>query len=546
MKSRWLLVIVSLAMMGSIHAGCGGGTANEADGGGTPDGADATEEDGTTKQVILHGAVQKGPFVVGSSVQVSLLNPNLTPTGQVFNTQTINDRGEFDISFQAVGPVALEGAGYYYNEVTGQLSSSNLTLRAFFVPTQGGAQSAYINMVTHLTTERIKALVAGGTSFSAAVAQAETELRAELAITYPGFSPTISGVGMNVVGGDNDNNAYLMAVSSVFIQTAVNRTAAGGSLESNLQELLNTATFDFADGTFAGPLKQEITAALLGVDVRLVTQQFTKRLSQIGAVVAVPDMNRVLDQDRDGLPNSLDNCPITPNPGQENVKGGAYGDVCSPTWILIPAGTSMMGCVPQDPNCNGNEKPQHAVSVPAFKMTATEVTQEQYHTVVGNNPSNMPDCGGNCAEENVNWTNAKAFCEAVGGRLATEAEWEYAARAGTTTIYTCGDDPSCLASIAWFNTDATGHEVKGKAPNAFGLYDMLGNASEWVEDMEHGDYAGAPADGSAWEDATNSPFRMIRGGKSHDFDVNMLRASARSSGLNGGGAASGFRCAKSP
>ena len=350
MKSRWLLVIVSLAMMGSIHAGCGGGTANEADGGGTPDGADATEEDGTTKQVILHGAVQKGPFVVGSSVQVSLLNPNLTPTGQVFNTQTINDRGEFDISFQAVGPVALEGAGYYYNEVTGQLSSSNLTLRAFFVPTQGGAQSAYINMVTHLTTERIKALVAGGTSFSAAVAQAETELRAELAITYPGFSPTISGVGMNVVGGDNDNNAYLMAVSSVFIQTAVNRTAAGGSLESNLQELLNTATFDFADGTFAGPLKQEITAALLGVDVRLVTQQFTKRLSQIGAVVAVPDMNRVLDQDRDGLPNSLDNCPITPNPGQENVKGGAYGDVCSPTWILIPAGTSMMGCVPQDPD----------------------------------------------------------------------------------------------------------------------------------------------------------------------------------------------------
>ena len=540
MKSRWLLFIVSLALMGLLPAGCGSGTANPAGGG-----ADAGPDAGTTKQVKLHGAVQKGPFVVGSSVQVSLLNADLTPTGQVFNTQTINESGEFDISFQAPGPVVLEGTGYYYNEVTGQLSSSNLTLRAFFVATQGGAQSACINMVTHLTTQRIKALVEGGTSFSEAVAQAESELRSELAITYPGFTPSVSGIAMNVVGGDNDNNAYLMAVSSVFIQTAANRTASGGSLESNLQELLNTATLDFADGTFAGALKQDITAALLKMDVRLIRQQFTNRLSQIGSVVAAPDMGRVVDQDRDGLPNSADNCPITPNPSQENVKGGVYGDVCSPTWMLIPAGTYMMGCVPQDTQCNGNEKPRHSVSVASFRMTETEVTQEQYQTVAGNNPSNMPTCGGNCPEENVNWTDAKAFCAALGGRLATEAEWEYAARAGATTIYTCGDDPSCLSSIAWFNTDTTGHGVKGKAPNAFGLYDMLGNASEWVEDMDHGDYTGAPGDGSAWEDATNSPIRVIRGGKSHDIDVNWLRASARSSALNGGGGASGFRCVKS-
>ena len=530
MKSQMSSVVVVLAAAGLIHGGCGGSAAAQDDAGSGPD----------AREVDLHGAVQKGPFVVGSSVQVSVLNTDLTPTGQVFNTQTKNDRGEFEISFQSSGPVALEGVGYYYNEVTGQLSSSNLTLRALYAPTKSGEQAAYINMVTHLTTERIKLLVAGGTSFDEAAMLAEDELRRELAITFPGFSPTVGGVEMNLVGDDNADNAYLLAVSSVFIQTAANRD---GSLEANLQEILNAATLDFADGTFSGSFKQEITAALLAVDVRSITQQLTQRLAQIGSAATVPDMNSVLDQDRDGIPNITDNCPVTPNPGQEKVNSGAFGDACSPTWISIPAGTYMMGCVPQDTNCSATELPRHSVSVPAFEMTETEVTEEQYHNVAGNNPSNDLACGGSCPG-NVNWTGATAFCEAVGGRLASEAEWEYAARAGTTTIYPCGDDPSCLADIAWFNTDTTRHAVKGKAPNAFGLYDMVGSASEWVEDMQHGDYTGAPSDGSAWDDGTNSPFRVLRGGSSHDIDANLLRASARSGGINGGGGAGGFRCAR--
>jgi hypothetical protein len=88
----------------------------------------------TGGSIQLRGAVQKGPFVVGSSIMLSVLDDRLNPTGLVFNTQTINDRGEFEIAFDAAGPVSLQGDGFHYNEVLGVLSSAAITLRAFYVP----------------------------------------------------------------------------------------------------------------------------------------------------------------------------------------------------------------------------------------------------------------------------------------------------------------------------------------------------------------------------------------------------------------------------
>ena len=152
-------------------------------------------------------------------------------------------------------------------------------------------------------------------------------------------------------------------------------------------------------------------------------------------------------------------------------------------WVSISGGTFQMGCSPDDSACKPDEFPSHVVTLSDFEMLETEVTLSQYEAVMG---------------ENV-WISAKgpdypvvldtpwfvdSYCAALGGTLPTEAQWEYAARGGTTTRYYCGDDWHCLDDIAWWygNSGAQIHPVKEKAPNAYGLYDMLGNAWEWVAD----------------------------------------------------------------
>jgi formylglycine-generating enzyme required for sulfatase activity len=112
-------------------------------------------------------------------------------------------------------------------------------------------------------------------------------------------------------------------------------------------------------------------------------------------------------------------------------------------------------------------------------------------------------------------------------RLPTEAEWEYACRAGSTTRWFFGDDVSLLGEYAWYraNSRNTTHPVGGKKPNAWGLYDMLGNVWEWCQDVWHDDYQGAPQDGSAWL-AGDGSVRVLRGG-SWNFDARSARSAER-------------------
>ena len=194
------------------------------------------------------------------------------------------------------------------------------------------------------------------------------------------------------------------------------------------------------------------------------------------------------------------------------------------SWIVIPEGDFDKGCSPNDDACYDYEKPVHTVSISTFEMSETEITQAQYEKVMENNPSIFP-CR-SCPVENVKWYNAKAFCEAVGGRLLTESEWEYAARAGTTTKYYCGDDESCLDSIAWYseNSEGTTHPSGKKLANDFGLYDTLGNVWEWVEDSWSDDYSSNPT-GELFVDENNS-YKIVRGG-TWGLDAVGLRVSNR-------------------
>ncbi len=173
------------------------------------------------------------------------------------------------------------------------------------------------------------------------------------------------------------------------------------------------------------------------------------------------------------------------------------------------------------------EQPQHQVSVGAFAMGKYEVTQAQWQAIMGSNPSNFK--GAELPVEQVSWEDAQEFCRKLSAktgrkyRLPTEAEWEYAARAGTTTAFAFGETispqlvnydgnyPYKQAAKGSFQDKTVAVGSLGIA-NGFGLYDMHGNVWEWCEDVWHESYKSAPSDGSAWLSDGDASYRVIRGG----------------------------------
>ena len=177
-------------------------------------------------------------------------------------------------------------------------------------------------------------------------------------------------------------------------------------------------------------------------------------------------------------------------------------------FVLIPAGEFKMGSPSSEEGRCDEEGPVHKVTIDkAYYMGKHEVIQKQWREVMGSNPSESK--GNNNPVESVSWNDAQDFVKKLNEkegtnkyRLPSEAEWEYAARAGTTTRYSFGDDESNLADYAWYgyNSGREIHPVGQKLPNSWGLYDMHGNVWEWVQDDWHSSYESAPTDGSARED----------------------------------------------
>ncbi|NBS74883.1 MAG: formylglycine-generating enzyme family protein, partial [Betaproteobacteria bacterium] len=156
---------------------------------------------------------------------------------------------------------------------------------------------------------------------------------------------------------------------------------------------------------------------------------------------------------------------------------------------------------------------------PSFLIGKAEVTQGQWKAVMGSNPSYFSSCGDDCPVERVNWDDAQEFVQRLSRktgkqyRLPSEAEWEYAARAGSSTKWSFGDAEYQLVDYAWYggNSQNRTQRMAQKRPNAFGVHDMHGNVWEWTQDCWHDNYTGAPTDGSAWTTG-HCRARALRGG----------------------------------
>ncbi|MBX7221387.1 MAG: SUMF1/EgtB/PvdO family nonheme iron enzyme [Blastocatellia bacterium] len=218
-------------------------------------------------------------------------------------------------------------------------------------------------------------------------------------------------------------------------------------------------------------------------------------------------------------------------------------------FVMIRSGTFVMGSAEIE-----TEKPPHTVNiVRPFYLSKYPTTQAQWEAVMGGNPSEF--FGDDHPVESVSWINIQEFLKRLNSRgeklwyrLPSEAEWEYACRAGSTGRFCFGDDEAHLGNYAWFdeNSDNGTSPVGQKEPNVWGLHDMHGNVWEWCQDWYHESYVGAPTDGSAREDEPEKKFRVLRGGSWLDVARYCRAARRLNLGPEIGISGAGFRVAAVP
>jgi len=256
--------------------------------------------------------------------------------------------------------------------------------------------------------------------------------------------------------------------------------------------------------------------ALLGKELKLVNNKLINR--EEFETVTVNEFGKIIKRKR----------------YQAEMFAENLGEGIELEMVSIPGESFLMGSPEDEEGRRNNESPQHRVLVPPFFLGKYPVTQIQYEAVMGKNPSLFK--GANRPVEQVSWNDATDFCWLLSQktgktyRLPSEAEWEYACRAGTTTPFYFG--PTITTDLVNYD----GNRVYGSGPkgvdrgettnvgsfppNAFGLYDMHGNVYEWCQDVWHQNYNGASTDGSAWESGRDSYCRMLRGGSWGNYPRN--------------------------
>jgi formylglycine-generating enzyme required for sulfatase activity len=265
-----------------------------------------------------------------------------------------------------------------------------------------------------------------------------------------------------------------------------------------------------------------------------------------------------------------------PNPVRAAAKPAKPRPVRDGSLLMmdLPGGRFLMGSPDSDDLARDDEKPQHEVTVAPFRIAITPVTVELYREVMSESSTTQGEAEARLPATSVTWFDAIKFCNrlsaragyrpcyskwfgwwrcdwrADGYRLPTEAEWEYACRAGTTTRYSFGDDPADLDGYAWYTGNTkTAQPVASKRANPWGLYDLHGNVLEWCWDW-HEVYSPKPARNPRGPDKSPTGRRVVRGGSVEvllDVALSNLR-SARRFSIHPKYIArfSGFRCVRVP
>ncbi len=300
----------------------------------------------------------------------------------------------------------------------------------------------------------------------------------------------------------------------------------------------------------------------LGVTVvvgKLITDASRQIVTPPSPVTKISTKSNLLLQSLDFETVTVDGKGAITNRRKLNAKHFAedLGNGVTLEMVQIPGGTFTMGSPAGEAERSGDEEPQRQVRVPGFFMGRYEVTQAQYQAIMGKNPSSFK--GEKRPVEQVSWNDAVEFCNKLSQktgrtyRLPSEAEWEYACRAGTTTPFYFGEtittDIANYRGTDWKigETLYPGNYGQGPKgiyrkktidvgkfpPNAFGLYDMHGNVWEWCQDTWHYNYNGAPKDGSAWVSGNDNDYRLLRGG-SWNNDPRGCRSADRFNRFPGG------------
>jgi formylglycine-generating enzyme required for sulfatase activity len=358
---------------------------------------------------------------------------------------------------------------------------------------------------------------------------------------YPAFGPALGGTAIAIVGVDLGNTAsvtidgVLAPQFDVVSATVVTAVTPPGTTGSRSVVLRDKQGQQIAGSTFTYAVTQLSWATVLEQvpDAAVVTNATLRN-----AIIATGYPWRVRDN----------------GTGIEMT--------------LIPPGTFNMGCSSSSLwGCNGDEYPVHPVTITLpFYMGRTEVKQATWSAVMGSNPSvfNFATAEVPLAEvpnrpvERVSWNTLQGFLSATGMRLPTEAEWEYAYRAGTTTAFhgwaaqpEGTDDDGLVVQIAWYGACCGGNlgsqtrPVGSKPANGFGLHDMAGNVYEWVSDWYSGNYyALSPSENP--QGPSSGSVRVLRGGSWNDSSAGVRSSYRRTNGPDGADMYLGFRVARNP
>lgn len=298
-KIRFATALLCVAVLSS----CGGGN----DGGlGQQQAQTRTEH-----EVYVVGAVQKGPFVIGSPVIVNLLSPDALNTDSRVVTNTVDNLGRFNFSLDEGSTlIELSATGYYRNEITGELSQGTVTLRSVIGLSGQEEQTSYINLLTHLTSQRIRNLIKeSDLQFEDAKNQAENEFLIGFSEVVPNYTEN-DFASLSIYDDElSSGSAYLLTVSSILYRYALEQSIANSTNpDAELTLLLNALQADFGeDGVIDdSPLLESLRLIIPEINPSIVSNNVNDWINGIAGFEAV-DINQYLDTDLDGVFNSIDN-----------------------------------------------------------------------------------------------------------------------------------------------------------------------------------------------------------------------------------------------